>query len=84
MADKILKPGESVEETTGENSDPKVEITSGASENIVGTFQDEKVDTQESKEVIKEDLLNKPNMTSTDKENMQKCITYLEENGMDS
>lgn len=32
---------------------------------------------------IGELLLNKPNMTSTDKENMQKSITYLEEKGMD-
>lgn len=29
-------------------------------------------------------LLNKPNMTSIDKENIQKSITYLEEKGMDT
>ncbi len=80
MADEILNPGESVEETVGEHIDSKAEIKSGASENIAGTFQDGKVESK------KDDthLLNKPNMTAIDKENMQKSITYLRTNGMDS
>ncbi len=36
------------------------------------------------KEVTKQSLLNKPNMTPTDKENMQKVITYLEEYNSDT
>ena len=84
MVDEILNTGESVEETTGEHLDPKEEIKSVASENIATSFQDEKADSEESKEVTKEDLLNKPNMTSTDKENMQKSISYLQKNKMDT
>lgn len=60
MTKKINHIQESVAETTGKKLDPKVEIKSGASENIATSFQNEKTDSVESKEIFVKSLEFEP------------------------
>ena len=78
MTKKIKNIEWSVAEATDKTLDPKAGIRLEASENIATSFKEGETDSEESKEKIKERLLNKPNMTSRDKKNMASAIDTLE------
>ena len=53
-------------------------------QNLIAAIQQNNKEEEQTNLIrIKEEILNKPNMTSVDKENIQKSITYLEKTKMD-
>lgn len=66
MVDEIKNFGGSIEETAGENIDPKDEIRLGASENIATSLQHEKSNTKEAKETFVKSLEFEENLFNTE------------------